>query len=70
MCVIVSLGSVILVGQGPDTTFKEGATIVRYKVYDLARNRAGCKFIVRVQGKALILHNIFTFLLRNLSSLS
>ncbi|CAL8263280.1 unnamed protein product [Lota lota] len=39
---------VILVGQGSNTAFKEGATIVRYKVYDLARNRAGCKFIVRI----------------------
>ncbi|CAL8356167.1 unnamed protein product [Merluccius merluccius] len=40
---------VILVGQGPATAFQEGATIVRYKVYDQARNRAACKFIVRVQ---------------------
>ncbi|XP_056455996.1 sushi repeat-containing protein SRPX2 [Gadus chalcogrammus] len=39
---------VILVGQEPNTAFKEGSTVVRYKVYDLARNRAGCKFIVRV----------------------
>lgn len=40
---------VILVGEGSETPFKEGATIVRYKVYDQARNRAACKFIVRVE---------------------
>ncbi|KAI9514606.1 hypothetical protein NQZ68_040536 [Dissostichus eleginoides] len=40
---------VILVGQGPRTDFKEGASIIRYKVYDQARNRAACKFIVRVE---------------------
>ena len=51
MCAIVSLYRVTLVGQGPDTAFKEGGTIVRYKVYDQARNRGGCKFIVRVVGK-------------------
>ncbi|KAG7266515.1 hypothetical protein CRUP_036531 [Coryphaenoides rupestris] len=38
---------VILVGQEPGSVFKEGGTIIRYKVYDLARNRAGCKFIIR-----------------------
>ncbi|XP_057706123.1 sushi repeat-containing protein SRPX2 [Corythoichthys intestinalis] len=40
---------VILVGQEPGTDFKEGVNIVRYKVYDQARNRAACKFIVRVE---------------------
>lgn len=40
---------VILVGQEPGTNFKEGANIIRYKVYDQARNRAACKFIVRVE---------------------
>ena len=53
MCAIVSLCRVILVGQEPNTAFKEGSTVVRYKVYDLARNRAGCKFIVRVVGKEI-----------------
>ncbi|XP_076005161.1 sushi repeat-containing protein SRPX2 [Genypterus blacodes] len=41
--------NVILVGQEPDTDFNEGANIIRYKVYDEARNRAACKFIVRVE---------------------
>ncbi|XP_061541695.1 sushi repeat-containing protein SRPX2 isoform X1 [Phycodurus eques] len=40
---------VILVGQEPGTDFKEGANIIRYKVYDQARNRAACKFIIRVE---------------------
>ncbi|XP_029368118.1 sushi repeat-containing protein SRPX2 [Echeneis naucrates] len=40
---------VILVGQEPGTDFKEGANVIRYKVYDQARNRAACKFIVRVE---------------------
>ncbi|CAG09848.1 unnamed protein product, partial [Tetraodon nigroviridis] len=39
----------ILVGQEPGTEFKEGPNIIRYKVYDQARNRAGCKFIVRIE---------------------
>ncbi|KAM6953152.1 sushi repeat-containing protein SRPX2 [Aplochiton taeniatus] len=42
---------VILVGQGPNTTFNEGINIVRYKVYDQAKNRGTCKFIVRVEVK-------------------
>lgn len=46
-----SLCSVILVGQEPGTDFKEGMNIIRYKVYDQARNRAACKFIIRVEGK-------------------
>lgn len=41
----------MLVGQEPGTNFNEGASIIRYKVYDQARNRAACKFIVRVEGK-------------------
>lgn len=40
---------VILVGQEPGTDFKEGPSLIRYKVYDQARNRATCKFIVRVE---------------------
>ncbi|KAM3612169.1 uncharacterized protein V6R79_003922 [Siganus canaliculatus] len=40
---------IILVGQAPGTVFQEGANIIRYKVYDQARNRAACKFIVRVE---------------------
>lgn len=52
----LSLCSVILVGQEPGTNFKEGANIIRYKVYDQARNRAACKFIVRVEGKLLNLN--------------
>lgn len=46
-----SLRRVILVGQEPGTQFKEGPNVIRYKVYDQARNRAGCKFIVRIEGK-------------------
>ncbi|XP_067374192.1 sushi repeat-containing protein SRPX2 isoform X2 [Channa argus] len=42
---------VILVGQEPGTDFKEGANIIQYKVYDQARNKAACKFIVRVEVK-------------------
>ncbi|KAM6923428.1 sushi repeat-containing protein SRPX2 [Xenentodon cancila] len=42
---------VVLVGQEPGTAFKEGANIIRYKVFDQARNRAACKFIVRVEVK-------------------
>ncbi|XP_075902721.1 sushi repeat-containing protein SRPX2 [Nelusetta ayraudi] len=41
--------NVILTGQEPDTDFKEGMNIIRYKVYDQARNRAACKFIIRVE---------------------
>uniref|UniRef100_A0A3B4AZP9 Sushi repeat-containing protein SRPX2 n=1 Tax=Periophthalmus magnuspinnatus TaxID=409849 RepID=A0A3B4AZP9_9GOBI len=41
---------VILVGPEPGSEFKEGPTIIRYKVYDQAKNRAACKFIVRVEG--------------------
>lgn len=42
---------IILVGQGPNTTFNEGINIVHYKVYDQAKNGAACKFIVRVEVK-------------------
>ncbi|XP_055080667.1 sushi repeat-containing protein SRPX2-like [Periophthalmus magnuspinnatus] len=41
---------VILVGPEPGSEFKEGPTIIRYKVYDQAKNRAACKFIVRVEA--------------------
>ncbi|KAM9741534.1 sushi repeat-containing protein SRPX2 [Menidia menidia] len=40
---------VVLEGQQPGTDFKEGVTIIRYKAYDQARNRAACKFLVRVE---------------------
>lgn len=54
-----SLRRVILVGQEPGTEFKEGPNIIRYKVYDHARNRAGCKFIVRIEGKLNALNLIY-----------
>lgn len=38
-------------GQEPGTEFKEGPNIIKYRVYDQARNRAVCKFIVRVEGE-------------------
>lgn len=40
---------VTLVGPEPGTEFKEGPTIIRYKVTDQAKNRAACKFIIRVE---------------------
>lgn len=40
---------VIIVGPEPGTEFKEGPSLIRYKVYDQARNRAACKFIIRVE---------------------
>ncbi|KAM7389232.1 hypothetical protein PAMP_023222 [Pampus punctatissimus] len=40
---------IILVGHEPGTDFKEGANIIQYKAYDQARNKAACKFIVRVE---------------------
>uniref|UniRef100_A0A4W5RQH3 Sushi repeat-containing protein SRPX2 n=1 Tax=Hucho hucho TaxID=62062 RepID=A0A4W5RQH3_9TELE len=43
---------VTLIRQGPDTNFKRGINIIRYTAHDQARNRAACKFIVRVEGKA------------------
>lgn len=39
----------IRMGPSPGTEFTEGLHIIRYKVYDQARNRAACKFIVRVE---------------------
>lgn len=39
----------ILISEMPERGFQEGINIVQYKVYDLARNRASCKFIVRVE---------------------
>ena len=47
----LSLCRVTLVGQEPGTEFKEGPNIIKYRVYDQARNRAVCKFIVRVEGE-------------------
>ncbi|XP_014861551.1 PREDICTED: sushi repeat-containing protein SRPX2 [Poecilia mexicana] len=41
--------NVVLVDQQPGSEFKEGLHVIRYKVYDQARNRAACKFIVRVE---------------------
>ncbi|KAL0974110.1 hypothetical protein UPYG_G00215480 [Umbra pygmaea] len=38
-----------LIGQSPDTNFKEGISVIRYTAHDQARNRAACKFIVRVE---------------------
>ncbi|XP_060936037.1 sushi repeat-containing protein SRPX2 [Limanda limanda] len=40
---------VILVDQLSGSDFKEGVTVIRYKVFDQARNRAACKFFVRVE---------------------
>ncbi|XP_014067679.2 sushi repeat-containing protein SRPX2 isoform X2 [Salmo salar] len=40
---------VMLIGQRPDTNFKEGINIIRYTAHDQAGNRAACKFIVRVE---------------------
>ncbi|CAL1613771.1 unnamed protein product [Knipowitschia caucasica] len=40
---------VTLVGPEPGFEFKEGPTIIRYKVFDQAKNRAACKFIVRIE---------------------
>lgn len=54
-----SLYRVILVGQEPGTEFKEGPNVIRYKVYDQSRNRAGCKFIVRIEGRFNFLNLIF-----------
>ncbi|KAJ8348744.1 hypothetical protein SKAU_G00273330 [Synaphobranchus kaupii] len=43
-----TLTEVTLIGQEPGSDFKEGIHVIRYKVYDHARNKAACKFIVRV----------------------
>lgn len=40
---------VTLVGPEPGTEFKEGPTIVQYRVFDQAKNRAACRFIIRVE---------------------
>ncbi|XP_018589183.1 sushi repeat-containing protein SRPX2 isoform X2 [Scleropages formosus] len=45
----VSLTDVTLVGQMPGSSFEEGIHVIRYKVYDQARNKAACKFVVRVE---------------------
>ncbi|MBN3309138.1 SRPX2 protein, partial [Amia calva] len=44
-----TLIDISLVGPQPGSEFKEGIHIIRYRVYDQARNRAFCKFIVRVE---------------------
>ncbi|KAG9335513.1 hypothetical protein JZ751_004539 [Albula glossodonta] len=44
-----TLTDVTLTGQEPGSDFKEGVHVIRYKVYDQARNKAACKFIVRVE---------------------
>lgn len=38
--------------NGPESgaEFSEGEHVIRFKVYDQARNMATCKFIVRVEG--------------------
>ncbi|XP_036404803.1 sushi repeat-containing protein SRPX2-like [Megalops cyprinoides] len=43
------LTDVTLIGQAPGSEFEEGIHVVRYKVYDQARNKAACKFIVRIE---------------------
>lgn len=40
---------VTLVGRQPGADFAEGVHVIRYKAYDQARNRAACKFVVRVE---------------------
>ncbi|KAJ8398003.1 hypothetical protein AAFF_G00433500 [Aldrovandia affinis] len=40
---------VTLIGQASGSEFKEGINVIRYKVYDQARNKALCKFIIRVE---------------------
>uniref|UniRef100_A0A8C8FWA7 Sushi repeat-containing protein SRPX2 n=1 Tax=Oncorhynchus tshawytscha TaxID=74940 RepID=A0A8C8FWA7_ONCTS len=52
--------SVTLIGQGPDTNFKEGMNIIRHTAHDQARNRAACKFIVRVEVLKPPLHGYLT----------
>ncbi|KAG9329391.1 hypothetical protein JZ751_025482 [Albula glossodonta] len=37
------------IGEPSGSEFSEGIHVIRYKVYDLARNKALCKFIVRVE---------------------
>lgn len=44
-----TLTDITLIGQEPGSDFKEGIHVIRYKVYDRARNKAACKFIVRVE---------------------
>lgn len=40
---------VTLVGPEPGSVFKEGPTFIRYKVSDHSKNKAACKFIVRIE---------------------
>ncbi|KAK1163139.1 sushi repeat-containing protein SRPX2-like isoform X1 [Acipenser oxyrinchus oxyrinchus] len=44
-----TLTDVTLKGPGPGSIFPEGEHVIRYLVYDQARNKAACKFIVRVE---------------------
>ncbi|XP_048840621.1 sushi repeat-containing protein SRPX2-like [Brienomyrus brachyistius] len=44
-----ALPDVKLTGAESGSDFKEGIHIIRYKAYDQARNKAACKFIVRVE---------------------
>lgn len=41
------------VGPESGSIFAEGIHIIRYRVYDQARNRAACKFTVQVEGEYL-----------------
>ncbi|XP_048884742.1 sushi repeat-containing protein SRPX2 [Brienomyrus brachyistius] len=45
----VSAVEVILVGPNSGSHFEEGVHVIQYKAYDQARNKASCKFIVRVE---------------------
>ncbi|KAJ8351189.1 hypothetical protein SKAU_G00226650 [Synaphobranchus kaupii] len=44
-----TLTDVTLIGDPSGSEFEEGIHVMRYKVYDQARNKALCKFIVRVE---------------------
>ncbi|XP_061090894.1 sushi repeat-containing protein SRPX2-like [Conger conger] len=40
---------IMLTGEPPGSEFEEGIHVIQYKAYDQARNKALCKFIVRVE---------------------
>nr|XP_015207221.1 PREDICTED: sushi repeat-containing protein SRPX2 isoform X1 [Lepisosteus oculatus] len=44
-----SVTDVTLIGPEPGSDFTEGIHVIRYRAYDQARNKAACKFIVRVE---------------------
>ncbi|XP_014341590.1 sushi repeat-containing protein SRPX2 isoform X1 [Latimeria chalumnae] len=44
-----TITKVILKGPEPDSDLPEGEHVIRYVAYDAARNKASCKFIIRVQ---------------------